>query len=170
MATEDARSDVAPTDGAPDPTVDPFAEPALRDYFDRYAGALVAFDAEAAAQLWSAPGMIVGEEFSDAVGTRAEMVAGLAQSYPLYERLGLADVDYDLLGTHRISGRLALIRIRWRFLDSRGELLTDSTSEYLLRAEGEPGLQATVCVETDSQQKLVELAERLGIDLSDPQD
>ena len=59
---------------------------------------------------------------------------------------------------------MVLVHVRWLFLDATGELLTDAVSYYLLRADDD-GLRAYVCIETDSAEKLAELAERQGITL-----
>ncbi|WP_220086024.1 hypothetical protein, partial [Burkholderia multivorans] len=59
-------------------------------YLDRYARSLSDFDAEAAAGLWSIPGMIVDETFAGVLDSREAMAQGLEQSYPVYRKLGLA--------------------------------------------------------------------------------
>ena len=57
-------------------------EERLAEFFDAYAAALREFDAEATAQLWGLPGMIVTDDFAGALESRADMAAGLASSYP----------------------------------------------------------------------------------------
>lgn len=135
-------------------------------YLDRYAASLSDFDAEAAVTLWSTPGMIADDRVSGVLDTREEMIAGLKQSYPLYRELGLASVSHELLDTNPLSERLVLVKVRWLFRDAAGELLTDANSYYLLRDEDDAGLQACVCVETDSAEHLRALAEERGIDLT----
>ncbi|PRB17308.1 hypothetical protein [Microbacterium sp. MYb62] len=137
----------------------------ISDYLTRYADSLTAFDAETAAGLWSAPGMIVNDRTSGVLDSRDAMVDGLRQSYPIYQRLGLASVGFELLERRDLSDRLALVRVRWLFFDAGGAQLTDTDSYYLLRDEAE-GLQACVCVETDAAQKLQALAAERGVDLT----
>lgn len=139
--------------------------PAITAYLTRYATTLTEFDAEGAVELWSTPGMIVSDEFSGVVDSRESMAVGLKSSYPLYQRLGLASVDYELLEEQRLTEKMGLVKVRWLFLNSAAELLTDSTSYYLLRDE-ESGLQACLCVETDSAEKIRALAIKLGVDLT----
>jgi hypothetical protein len=140
------------------------ADSDIIDYLDRYAATLTAFDAEAAAELWSTPGMIVDDRFSGVLDSRAAMAEGLRQSYPLYERLGLASVTYDILDLVRMTDSITQVHVRWLFYDSDGELLIDSTSYYILRREDD-GLRACVCVQTDDLEKLQALAARHGIEL-----
>lgn len=137
----------------------------ITDYLDRYAATLTEFDAEEAARLWAVPGMLVNDSFSGVLVSRDEMIAGLTQSYPIYKQLGLGSVAYELVDVNHLTEALVLVRVRWHFLDDRGQELTDSNSYYLLRSE-ESGLQACVCIETDSAEKLQALATARGVDLS----
>ncbi len=138
----------------------------IEQYLSRYAASLTEFDAEAAVELWSTPGMIADDRVSGVLDTREEMVAGLKQSYPLYRELGLASVGHELLDANELSDRLVLVKVRWLFRDAEGKLLTDATSYYLLRDDDTAGLQACVCVETDSAEHLQALAVERGIDLT----
>ncbi|MDF2509300.1 MAG: hypothetical protein K0Q52_3159 [Microbacterium sp.] len=138
----------------------------IDQYLTRYAASLTEFDAESAVSLWSTPGMITDDRVSGVLESREEMVTGLKQSYPLYRELGLASVGHQLLEANELSDRLVLVKVRWLFRDAEGELLTDATSYYLLRDEDEAGLQACVCIETDSTEHLKALAEKRGIDLT----
>lgn len=138
----------------------------IEQYLARYAASLTEFDAEAAVELWSTPGMIADDRVSGVLDTREEMVAGLKQSYPLYRELGLASVGHELLDANELSDRLVLVKVRWLFRDADGELLTDANSYYLLRDDDAAGLQACVCVETDSAEHLQALAVERGIDLT----
>ncbi|CEI30742.1 hypothetical protein [Propionibacterium freudenreichii] len=136
----------------------------IHDYLTRYAASLAAFDARRAAGLWGTPGMILDDRFAGMLESREAMVRGLEQSYPLYQQLGLDSVGFELLDHQQLSATVVLVHVRWLFLDATGELLTDAVSNYLLRADDD-GLRAYVCIETDSAEKLAELAERQGITL-----
>jgi hypothetical protein len=138
--------------------------PRLDEYLARYAAALTAFDAETSASLWSTPGMIVDDRAAGVLDSHEAMVQGLEQSYPLYQKLGLSSVGHELLDAQQLSPRLVLVRVRWLFRDAEEALLTDSTSFYLLR-DGDDGLRACVCVETDAAEKLGALAAEKGVDL-----
>jgi hypothetical protein len=138
----------------------------INDYLTRYAATLTAYDAQAAADLWSTPGMIVDDRFGGVLESREAMVQGLEQSYPLYRKLGLSSVGYEMLGTERLSDAITLVRVRWLFYDADGNQLTDSNSHYILRRDDD-GFHACVCIQTDDAEKLSSLAAERGIDLSD---
>ena len=136
----------------------------IADYLDRYAETLTNFDAAGAAELWAMPGVIVDDNFSGVIESRDAMAAGLEQSYPLYQKLGLSSVGYELLKQEQLSDALTRVHVRWLFYAANGDQLTDSNGHYILRREGE-GLRACVCIQTDDATKLQSLAAEKGIDL-----
>ncbi len=137
----------------------------IDDYLTRYAATLTAFDSRAAAGLWATPGMIVDDTFAGVLDDRESMAQGLEQSYPLYRELGLASVTHECLEIQHLTDAITLLKVRWHFLDTDGDELTDSNAYYLLRRTDE-GLQACVCIQTDDAQKLQALATERGVDLS----
>jgi hypothetical protein len=136
----------------------------LEAHLRAYQDALSAFDAKRSAELWGVPGTIVSDTFVGSLNTHEAMAAGLQQSYPLYQRLGLHHVDHETLERVDLTERLLRIRVRWLFYDAAGQLLTDGHYEYLLRRDDE-GLRTYVAVAIDEQEKLIQLAQRQGIDL-----
>lgn len=135
----------------------------IDDYLTRYAASLTGFDAQASADLWATPGMIVDDRFSGLLDSREAMVEGLEQSFLFYQQLGLASVGYELLRHEQLSDAIALVHVRWLFFDADGELLTDSISYYILRRDDD-GLRACVCIQTDDVEKLQALAAERGIE------
>jgi hypothetical protein len=136
----------------------------LEAHLRAYQDALSAFDSKRSAELWGVPGTIVSDTFVGSLDTREAMAAGLQQSYPFYQRLGLHHVDHETLERVDLTERLLRIRVRWLFYDAAGQLLTDGHYEYLLRRDDE-GLRTYVAVAIDEQEKLIQLAQRQGIDL-----
>lgn len=137
----------------------------LDDYLTRYAATLTNFDATAAAELWGVPGMIVDDRFAGVVESRAAMAEGLRQSYPLYRKLGLASVGYELVSSRQLTGAIVEVCVRWLFYDAEGRPLTDGTNHYVLRRDAD-GLRAYVCIPTDETEKLQHLAAERGVDLA----
>ena len=61
----------------------------LETHLRTYEQALSSFDAKRTAELWGIPGTIISDAFVGALDSREAMAAGLEQSYPVYQRLGL---------------------------------------------------------------------------------
>jgi hypothetical protein len=136
----------------------------LEAHLRAYQEALGSYDAKRTAELWGVPGTIISDAFVGSLDSREAMAAGLEQSYPIYQRLGLDHVEHQTLHRVDLTDRLLLVHVRWLFYDAAGELLTDGHYEYLLRHDDD-GLRTYVAVAIDEQEKLTELAQRQGIDL-----
>ena len=136
----------------------------LETHLRTYEQALSSFDAKRTAELWGIPGTIISDAFVGSLDSREAMAAGLEQSYPVYQRLGLHHVEHQTLHRVDLTDQLLLVQVRWLFYDSAGDLLTDGHYEYLLR-EDDDMLRTYVAVAIDEQEKLTQLAQCQGIDL-----
>lgn len=134
-------------------------------FLTRYGSSLADFDAKASAEMWGLPGVILSDEFAGALDSREQMARGLEQSYPLYRALGLSEVTHTLLERVQVTARIVRVRVRWHFYDDTGEHLTDGDYEYLLRRDDD-GFRAYVATAIDEAERMGELADRKGIDLS----
>ena len=73
----------------------------------------------------------------------------------------------DLLEVSRqTTESIRLGHVRRLFYDAEGSQLSDSTGYYIVR-EGDDGLQACVCVQTDDVEKLHAPAAERGIDINE---
>ena len=142
------------------------ADAEIAEFLTRYAATLGAFDANATADLWATPGLIVDDRSAGVLGSRDDIVQGLEHAYPLYRALGLASVGFELLGREQLSDALVLVRVRWLFHDPDGRLMTDSTGSYILR-RGDEAFRACVAIQVDDAEKIQALAAERGIELSD---
>ncbi|HEX6366606.1 MAG TPA: hypothetical protein VF000_10725 [Agromyces sp.] len=139
-------------------------EQRLVEFFDEYASALREFDADATARLWGLPGMIVTDDFAGALESRADMAAGLAQSYPLYRRLGLESAVPELRAVSALTDRISTVRVRWSYLDADDEVIVTTDYEYLVRDDAD-GLHVYLAVGIDEAEALQRAADSRGVDL-----
>ena len=133
-------------------------------YFAAYGQTLSEFDASASATLWGLPATVLTDDFAASIYTREELAEAVEQSYPLYQRLGLAGVSFDIVDTVPITAKIARVRVHWHFLDAQDEVLTDGSFEYILRDDTD-GLHCYVSISIDEDEKIAELARRKGVSL-----
>jgi len=139
-------------------------EERLAEFFDAYAAALREFDADATAQLWGLPGMIVTDDFAGALESRADMAAGLASSYPVYRMLGLESALPEIRAVSALTDRITTVRVRWSYLDADDEVIVTTDYEYLLRDDAD-GLHVYLAVGIDEAEALQRAARIRGVDL-----
>jgi hypothetical protein len=75
-------------------------------------------------------------------------------------------VGHERLNVQDLTEAISLVHVRRLFYDAEGSQLSDSTGYYIVR-EGDDGLQACVCVQTDDVEKLQTLAAERGIDINE---
>jgi hypothetical protein len=139
-------------------------EERLAEFFDAYAAALRAFDAEATARLWGLPGMVVTDDFAGALESRADMAAGLSSSYPLYRRLGLESAVPEIRAVSALTELISTVRVRWSYLDASDEVIVKTDYEYLVRDDAD-GLHVYLAVGIDEAEALQRAAAARGIEL-----
>jgi NTF2-like protein (DUF6841) len=139
-------------------------EERLAEFFDAYAAALREFDADATAQLWGLPGMIVTDDFAGALESRADMAAGLASSYPVYRMLGLESALPEIRAVSALTDRITTVRVRWSYLDADDDLIVTTDYEYLVRDDAD-GLHVYLAVGIDEAEALQRAARIRGVDL-----
>ena len=139
-------------------------EERIAEFFDAYAAALREFDAEATAELWGLPGMIVTDDFAGALESRADLSAAFEASYPLYRRLGLESAVPEIRSMTALTDVLSLVLVRWSYLDADDELIVTSDVEYLVRDDAD-GLRIYVAVGIDEAEALQRAAQTRGVDL-----
>ncbi len=57
-------------------------------------------------------------------------------------------VGHERLNVQDLTGAISFVHVRRLFYDAEGSQLSDSTGYYIVR-EGDDGLQACVCVQTE---------------------
>jgi hypothetical protein len=92
------------------------------------------------------------------------MAAGLAQSYPLYRRLGLESAVPELRAVSALTDRISTVRVRWSYLDAADEVIVTTDYEYLVRDDAD-GLHVYLAVGIDEAEALQRAADSRGVDL-----
>jgi hypothetical protein len=119
---------------------------AVREVLDRLAGAVTAGDARAAARLWGTPAMVLGDGMAWSVGTRGEVEDFFAGAKQQYNARGIVDTRPDILRLEWLTDRIAVVEVRWPYIDVSGDEIGAESSTYIVRREddGEIMIRATI--------------------------
>ena len=103
-------------------------------------------DAPALAALWHVPALVVHDDGTRAVATRAEVEAFFGAALKHYASAGVVDTAPELLRADWLSPHLVQATVRWRPLDAAGDVKGDDEwVTYTLR-EGDEPHTLEVCV------------------------
>jgi ketosteroid isomerase-like protein len=100
---------------------------------DRMAKALTAGDARTVASLWETPALVVGDEMLMAARTPEEVERFFSGAKDQYNKMGITDTRADIVRLTWATGRIAIVQVRWPYLDAHGEEVGEETSTYTLK-------------------------------------
>ena len=120
--------------------------------------ALTAGDGRTAAVFWQAPALVLGDDHELAVAAPAEFERFFGGAREHYHQRGITDTHADIVRLEWITGRIALVTVRWPYLDAQGNELGGETSTYVLRRDDDGALKLRVALmhgeEADSAARL----------------
>jgi hypothetical protein len=118
----------------------------VQDFLDRMARALTAGDARTVAAMWETPSLVLGDEMLLAVRTNAEVERFFSGAKDQYNKMGITDTRADIVRLTWATHRIAIVQVRWPYLDARGEEVGEETSTYTLRRNQEGQLKLCAAV------------------------
>jgi hypothetical protein len=105
----------------------------VQAFLDRMARALTAGDGRTIATMWETPALVVGDEMLMAVRTPEEVERFFAGAKDQYNKMGISDTRADIVRLTWATHRIAIVQVRWPYLDARGEEVGEETSTYTLK-------------------------------------
>ena len=96
--------------------------------------------------MWEVPSLVVGDEMLLAVRTSEEVARFFSGAKEQYNKMGVTDTRGEIVRLTWATGRIAIVQVRWPYLDARGEEVGEETSTYTLKRnqQGELKLCAAV--------------------------
>ena len=136
--TEQSRSSARDRVGTYDPNI--------QVLFDAMARGLVAGDGGAVAGMWRAPALVLGEGDERLVGSDAEIRSFFGSAREQYNQRGIGDTRADVQRLEWLNPSIALVEVRWPYLDGKGNELGGETSTYLLKRDDSGNFKLRVAV------------------------
>jgi ketosteroid isomerase-like protein len=100
---------------------------------DRFARAITAGDGRAAADVWETPALVVGDEQVMAVSSQQEVEQFFGSGKEQYNARGITDTRPEIVSLDWPTRKIAIVEVRWPYLDAEGKNVGEETSTYTLR-------------------------------------
>lgn len=107
----------------------------IQVFFDAFARALVAGDGPGIAGLWETPAFVLGDEAIPVTG-RQELESFFGNAKARYEARGITGTRAEIMDLRRHNDRIAMVEVRWPYLDADGNERGEERSTYTLRRGG----------------------------------
>jgi len=96
--------------------------------------------------LWQVPAFVLGDADDRAVGSNQEIEQFFGGAKQRYNEQGIMSTRAEIGTLQWLTERIAIVQVRWPYLDAQGHEVGEETSTYTLRRdeEGELRLRVTV--------------------------
>jgi ketosteroid isomerase-like protein len=102
---------------------------------DALARAVTAGDGQKVAALWEVPALVIGADAVIAVNARAEVERFFGGARAQYNDQGIVDTRADIMRLEWLNGRIAMVSVRWPYIDQQGRERGAEQSTYTLRRD-----------------------------------
>jgi hypothetical protein len=119
------------------------AEP-VQAFLDQLARALTSGDTVRVGTMWCTPAFVIGDEMTKVVANREEIERFFGDAKSEYERQGITDTRAEIQGVQWLSDCIAIVSVRWPWMDASRSEVGSESSTYVLR-KNEAG-ELKVCV------------------------
>lgn len=118
----------------------------VQAFLARIARALTAGDGRTVAGMWAVPALVLGDDDVRAVGTLPEVEQFFGGAKEQYNAQGIMDTRADILELKWLTPRMALVEVRWPYLDGQGNEVGEELSTYGLRRDETGALKVQVAL------------------------
>jgi hypothetical protein len=116
----------------------------VQELLDRLARAVTAGDGAAAAKLWEAPAVVVGDDMVHSIATGDELASFFAGAKQSYKARGITDTRAEITRLEWVTEKLVLVDVRWPYLDEAGREMGEESAMYTLRRGDDGELRVRV--------------------------
>ena len=118
----------------------------VQGFLDRLARAVTAGDGKTAAALWDVPALVVGDQEARGISSPAEIEQFFGGAKAQYNAQGITDTRAEIQDLRWLTPHIAVVQVRWPWLDSQGVEKGQENSTYILRHDSTGSLRLHVAV------------------------
>lgn len=116
----------------------------VQAFLDQLARAVTSGDTVRVGTMWCMPAFVIGDEMTKVVANREEIERFFGGAKSEYERQGITDTRAEIEGVQWLSDRIAIVSVRWPWMDASRNEVGSESSTFVLR-KNEAG-ELNVCV------------------------
>jgi len=112
-------------------------DPEIKEFLDRFGRAVTSGDTRTIATMWGTPALVLSDSDTHAVASPEQVEQFFAGAKDQYNARGITDTRPDIVRFEWLTERIAIVDVRWPYLDAQGREHGDETSTYTLRRDGD---------------------------------
>jgi hypothetical protein len=114
-------------------------------FLAEFAEALSDGDGGAIAEMFEIPALVVGDGMLEALTAKNRIEEFFGGAKEQYEQRGIAEAHADVVHEEHPTDKIAIVQVRWPYLDKDGDEIGAESSTYTLRRDDE-GDYKIVCI------------------------
>ena len=118
----------------------------VQQVLDQMARALISGDGRAVARLWEPPALVLSDQEVHSVASSEEVAKFFGGAKDQYNQMGIVDTRPDIQRLTWPTQRMAIVEVRWPWLDANGRESGSETSTYTFRRDDSGQLKLRVVV------------------------
>ena len=118
----------------------------VQELLEALARAVTTGHGEGAAECWAVPAFVIGDEHEQTVSTLQAVAQFYDGARELYNARGIGDTRPELQALDWLGESMALVEVRWPWLDAQGEEAGSETSTYLFKRDRSGELKLRVAM------------------------
>jgi hypothetical protein len=118
----------------------------VQHFLDRMARALTGGDIDTLLALWDVPAYVLGDTQAIVVGSNDAIRQFFAGAKDRYNAQGIVGTRAEIGELRWANERIAIVEVRWPYIDARGREVGEETSTYTLRRDDDDVLRLRIAV------------------------
>ncbi len=118
----------------------------MQQFLDRMGRAVTTGDGRTVATMWDTPALVLGDERVMAVSAAQEIEQFFGGAKEQYNAKGITDTRAEIVSLDWPTKRIAVVQVRWPYLDAKGSVRGEETSTYTLRRDESGDLKLRVAL------------------------
>lgn len=119
---------------------------AVREYMQNFARALSAGEGKTIAAMWDVPAFVLSDAGGKTVSSRDEVERFFSGAKEQYSARGIDEAIPQVQAVDWVTSRLAVVRVRWPYLNRSGQEIGEESSTYTLKRDDNGALKMCVVV------------------------
>ncbi len=118
----------------------------VQHFLDRMGRGVTSGDGRTVAAMWEVPALVLGDDHAMSIGTAHEIEQFFGGAKEQYNAKGITDTRAEIVRLEWATPKIAIVQVRWPYLDAQGNVHGEERSTYTLRRDEAGNLKLRVAV------------------------
>lgn len=124
-----------------------------QDFFDQYAAAYQSYDADAVADMYFLPAVLMSDDAKSVYTSHDAIVVVIEELMQKFQALGVMEFEAEVCQAMKLSENIMFCNVKWNFRNITNEVVFSCFVSYTMQSDNEQ-LKIIVSVTDDEEREL----------------